>query len=297
VVTPAVRPRRSVLFMPGSNARAMEKARTLPADAVVFDLEDAVAPDAKESARERVVAVVRAGGWGRREVVVRVNGLGTPWGRADLAALATAGADAVLLPKVESPEGVGEALALLAEHGAPAALGLWCMLETPRGILNAAAIAASPRVGALVMGTSDLAKDLRARHTRDRLPLLTSLELCVLAARAAGVAALDGVHLDLDDAAGFAAACRQAVDLGFDGKTLIHPKTIEAANDIFAPTAPDLDRAHRVIAAHATAAAQGQGVAVLDGRLIENLHVEEARRVVALAEAIDALTRSRGETR
>jgi citrate lyase subunit beta / citryl-CoA lyase len=287
-----VRPRRSVLFMPGSNARAMEKARSLPADAVIFDLEDAVAPDAKENARAQALAAVRAGGHGRREVVVRANAMATPWGRADLAAVATSGADAVLLPKVESPETVHEALGALAAAGAPSGLSLWCMLETPRGILNAAAIAtASPRVAALVMGTSDLTKDLHARHTRDRAPLLMSLELCVLAARAAGIAALDGVHLDLDDDAGFEAACRQAADLGFDGKTLIHPKTIAKANEIFAPAAADVEWSRRVIAAHAEAAAQGRGVVVLDGRLIESLHVDEAQRVVVLAEAIDTLSR------
>ncbi len=290
-MTPPVRPRRSVLFMPGSNARALDKARTLAADVLVFDLEDAVAPDAKETARGQAIAAVRSRGYGRREVVVRVNAIGTPWARADLAALATAGADAVLLPKVESPDTVREALGLLTSHGAPGGLALWCMLETPRGILRAAAIAeASPAVAALVMGTSDLTKELHARHTRDRLPLLTSLELCVLAARAAGIAALDGVHLDLDDDAGFEAACRQATDLGFDGKTLIHPKTIVRANEIFAPAPADVDRARRVIAAHAAALAQGRGIVVLDGRLVENLHVDEARRVVALAEAIDALS-------
>ena len=290
--TMTVRPRRSVLFMPGSNARAMEKARSLPADAVVFDLEDAVAPDAKEQARAQAIAAVRAGGYGRREVIVRVNAMATLWGRADLAAVATSGADGVLLPKVESPQTVHDALAALADHGAPAELALWCMLETPRGILNAPAIAtANPRVVALVMGTSDLTKDLHARHTRDRLPLLTSLELCVLAARAAGVAALDGVHLDLDDDVGFEAACRQAADLGFDGKTLIHPKTIAKANEIFAPAPSEVEWSRRVIAAHAEAVAQGRGVVVLDGRLIENLHVDEARRVAALAEAIETLAR------
>ena len=286
------RPRRSVLFMPGSNARAMEKAKSLPADAVIFDLEDAVAPDAKEQARVQAIAAVRAGGYGRREVIVRVNATTTPWGRDDLAAVATSGADAVLLPKVESPDTAHEALGMLADGGAPAGLSLWCMLETPRGILDALAIAAaSPRVAALVMGTSDLTKDLHARHTRDRLPLLTSLGLCVLAARAAGIVALDGVHLDLDDDAGFEAACRQAADLGFDGKTLIHPKTIAKANEIFAPAASDVEWSRRVIAGHAEVVAQGRGIVVLDGRLIENLHVEDARRVVALAEAIEALAR------
>ena len=276
--------------MPASNARAMEKAKGLAADAIVFDLEDAVAPDAKEQARAQAVGVLRAGGYGRRELIVRVNGMATPWGRADLAAVATSGVDAVLLPKVESPDAVRDALDVLVSHAAPAKLAVWCMLETPRGILNATAIAtARPAVAALVMGTSDLTKDLHARHTRDRLPLVTSLGLCVLAARAAGVAALDGVHLDLDDNAGFEAACLQAADLGFDGKTLIHPKTIAKANEIFAPAPADVDWARRVIAAHAEAVAQGRGVVLLDGRLIENLHVDEAQRVVTLAEAIAAL--------
>jgi citrate lyase subunit beta / citryl-CoA lyase len=277
-----VKPRRSVLFMPGSNARALDKARTLPADALVLDLEDAVAPDAKEQARAQVLAAVRAGGYGPREIVVRVNALGTPWGRDDLAAVATASADAVLLPKVESAETVSAALAVLGP--APA---VWCMLETPRGILNASSIAAaSPRVGALVMGTSDLTKDLHARTTPGRAALVTSLQLCVLAARAAGVSALDGVHLDLEDNAGFAAACRQAAEFGFDGKTLIHPKQVAVANEVFAPAAAEVDWARRVIAAHADALTRGRGIVVLDGRLIENLHVDDARRVLTLAEAI-----------
>ena len=283
-----VRPRRSVLFMPGSNARALEKARALPADAVIFDLEDAVAPDAKDQARAQAITAVRAGGYGRREVIVRVNGLTTPWGRADLAEVIGAGADAVLIPKVEAPEEVERVIAFLTARDASADLPLWCMLETPRGILNAARIADSPRVEALVMGTSDLTKDLHARHTRDRMPLLMSLELCVLAARAAGIAALDGVHLDLDDDAGFEAACRQAADLGFDGKTLIHPKMIAKANEIFAPSPAEVAWSRRIIAAHADALAQGHGVVVVDGRLIENLHVEDARRVVALTEGIEA---------
>jgi citrate lyase subunit beta / citryl-CoA lyase len=196
------------------------------------------------------------------------------------------------LPKVESAAVVEDALRMLGAHGAPPMLRVWCMLETPRGVLAAGAIAAaSPRLGALVMGTSDLTKDLHARHTRDRMPLLVSLELCVLAARAAGIAALDGVHLDLDDDAGFEAACRQAADLGFDGKTLIHPKTIATANEIFAPARAEIDWARRVIDAHTRAEVEGRGVTVLDGRLIENLHVEDARRVVALADAIDTLAR------
>jgi citrate lyase subunit beta/citryl-CoA lyase len=271
-----------VLFMPGSNARALEKARTLPADVLVLDLEDAVAPEMKLQARAQVAAAVRAGGYGHREIVVRVNALGTSWGHDDMAAAAASGADAVLLPKVESADAVGAAVAALGSTPA-----VWCMLETPRGILNAPGIAAaSPRVTALVMGTSDLTKDLHARVTRDRLPLLTSLQVCVLAARSTGITALDGVHLDLDDDVGFAAACRQAADFGFDGKTLIHPKQIVTANEVFAPAAGEVDWARRVIAAHADAIARGHGVVVLDGRLIENLHVDDARRVLALADAI-----------
>jgi citrate lyase subunit beta/citryl-CoA lyase len=284
-----VRPRRSVLFMPASNARALDKARTLPADALVFDLEDAVAPNAKPAARRMAIAAASSGGYAPREIVIRVNGLDTPWGRDDLAAVAGSGTDAVLLPKVESATAVHDALGVLDGAGAPVGLALWCMLETPRGVPRAEAIAAaSPRVAALVMGTSDLTKDLRARHTPDRLPVVTSLELGVLPARANGPAALDGDHLYLDDEAGFLAACRMAAAMGFDGKTLIHPKTIAGANEAFAPSPEDIARARRIIDAHADAVARGQGVVVVDGRLVENLHVEEAHRVAALAAAIAA---------
>jgi citrate lyase subunit beta/citryl-CoA lyase len=273
--------------MPASNARALDKARTLPADALVFDLEDAVAPEAKPMARRMAVAAASTGGYAPREVVIRVNALDTLWGRDDLAAAAVSGADAVLLPKVESAAAIHEVLGALDAAGAPPRLGLWAMLETPRGVLRAEAIAAaSSRLTALVMGTSDLTKDLHARHTLDRLPLVTSLGLCVLAARAHGLAALDGVHLDLDDEAGFLAACRQAAAMGFDGKTLIHPKTIAAANEAFAPSPDEVARAQRIIDAHADAVAHGQGVVVVDGRLVESLHVEDAHRVVALAAAI-----------
>jgi citrate lyase subunit beta/citryl-CoA lyase len=283
-----VRPRRSVLYMPGSNARALEKARSLPADALIFDLEDAVAPDAKASAREQVRAAVQAGGYGPRETIIRVNGLATPWGHADLAAAARA--DAVLIPKVESADLVRMALSVLDEAGAPPQLPLWCMMETPRAMLRAEEIAAAhPRVGCLVMGTSDLAKDLHALHTPGRLPMITALGLCLLAARACGVAILDGVHLDLEDDAGFAASCRQGAELGFDGKTLIHPRQIGPANQAFAPDADAIARARRIIEAHEQAARAGQGVVVVDGRLVENLHVVEARRLVQLAAAIAGL--------
>jgi citrate lyase subunit beta / citryl-CoA lyase len=284
-----IRPRRSVLFMPGSNARALERAKTLPADGLIFDLEDAVAPDAKETARKMVCDAVRAGGYGKRELIVRVNAMATPWGHPDLAAIATCGVDAILLPKVESGETVRQVVSFLTAHGASEQMAIWCMLETPRGILRAEEIAASPRVAALVMGTSDLTTELHARHTRDRLPVLPSLGWCVLVGRAYGLSVLDGVHLDLNDDEGFAYACRQAADIGFDGKTLIHPKTIATANRIFAPSPDDLASARKIIAAHAEATAQGKGVIVVDGRLIENLHVEEAHRLVALAEVIAVL--------
>ncbi|MCE5245513.1 CoA ester lyase [bacterium] len=284
-----VRPRRSVLYMPGSNARALEKARTLPADGLILDLEDAVAPAAKEAAREQVVAELRRGGYGRRELIVRVNGLGTPWREADLAAAATSGADGVALPKVESAEEVREAERALVAAGAPERLALWCMIETPRGVLRADEIAgATPRLAGLVMGTSDLVKDLRARHTPQRTETLAALGLCVLAARANGRAILDGVALDLADEAGFEAACRQGRDMGFDGKTLIHPKQIDTANRVFAPSPEEVEAARKIIAAFAEAEAQGKGVVVVDGRLVENLHVENARRALRLAEAIGA---------
>lgn len=282
-----VRPRRSVLYMPGSNARALEKGRTLPADGIILDLEDAVAPDAKDEARANIKAALAAGGYGGRELIVRVNGLGTPWGYDDLAMAAVSGADAVLLPKVESADGVRQADAVLRAAGAPEAQRIWCMMETPMGMLNAREIAAaSPRLGGLVMGTSDLAKDLHAAHTRDRLPMITSLGLCLLAARAYGLAILDGVHLDLGDDEGFAASCRQGRELGFDGKTLIHPKTIAASNEAFAPSTEEVAFSRRIIVAHAEATAAGKGVVVVDGKLVENLHVENARRLVALADAI-----------
>ncbi len=283
-----VRPRRSALYVPGANARALEKARTLDADVIIVDLEDAVAPAAKEGARQAAVEAIRRG-MGRAEVVLRVNGAGTPWAEGDLAAAAASGADAVLLPKVDGPEVVREAERRLSAAGAPDGLSLWAMVETPRGVLRVAEVAAaSPRLGCLVAGTSDLVKDLRARHTPGRIEVLASLSLVVLAARASGLSALDGVHLDLEDERGFAVACRQGRDLGFDGKTLIHPRTVAEANRAFAPGEEEVANAHRIIDAHAAAEAEGRGVVVVDGRLVESLHVAEARRTVALAAAIDA---------
>ncbi|ARJ66908.1 malyl-CoA thiolesterase [Magnetospirillum sp. ME-1] len=284
------RPRRSVLYMPGSNPRALEKARTLPADGLILDLEDAVAPDSKEEARKQVVDAVKAGGYGARELLVRVNSLATPWGQADVAAAAACGAHAVLIPKVESADTVRQVEAIMVSNGAPADMAIWCMMETPRGMLRAEEIAgSSPRMGGFVMGTSDLAKDLHCAHTRDRLPMITSLGLCLLAARAYGLAALDGVYLDLNDDEGFAYSCQQGLELGFDGKTLIHPKTIDAANRVFAPAEKEIEWSKKIIAAHAEAASAGKGVVVVDGKLIENLHVENARRIVALADQIAAM--------
>jgi len=286
----STRPRRSILYMPGSNARALEKGRTLAADGLILDLEDAVAPDTKATARDQIATAIRDGGYGHRELIVRTNGLDSEWGRDDLVAMATVGADAILLPKVESADMIADAIAILDEAGGPNDLAIWCMMETPLGMLHAEEIAfASPRVGGFVMGTSDLAKDLKAQHTPDRVPFITSLGLCVLAARAAGIVILDGVHLDLGDDEGFATACQQGIELGFDGKTLIHPKTIAAANDAFSPTEEEVSWARRIIEAHAQAAKEGQGVVLVEGRLIENLHVESAKGLVAMAEAIDEM--------
>ena len=281
------RPRRSALYVPGANARALEKARGLDADVLLIDLEDSVAPDAKEAARDLVIEALTADGYGGRELIVRINGLETAWSTGDIAALALAGADGILLPKVENGDMVRSVVGRLHDAGAPETLSIWCMIETPGAMLNANGIAAaSPRLAALVMGTTDLTKDLRARTTPDRLAMLPSLGLCLLAARAHGLAALDGVHMDLSDDAGFAAVCNQGRDLGFDGKTLIHPKTLAAANEIFAPQADELEFARRLIQAHGEAEANGLGVVLLDGKLIEALHVVEAKRLIALAAAI-----------
>ena len=289
---PAVfRPRRSLLYMPGSNPRALEKARGLPADGLIIDLEDAVAADTKEAARAIVAAALAAGGYGTRELVLRVNQLDTPWGHSDLAVAATMPIDAVLLPKVENPDRVRLTLSLLDALGASERLAVWCMIETPLGVLAAREIAAaSPRLAALVLGTSDLTKELHALATRDRVPLITSLGLAMLAARAYGLAILDGVHFDLSDNEGFAFACRQGRELGFDGKTLIHPKQIAPANAAYAPSAEEIEYSRRVIAAHAEGAAAAKGVVLVDGKLVEGLHVENARRLLAVAGEIDRIT-------
>jgi citrate lyase subunit beta / citryl-CoA lyase len=278
--------RRSALYVPGSNARALDKAREIDADVVIFDLEDAVHPERKDLARDQVMASLRKGGY-RAETVVRINPLSDKLGAADIKAAARSGCQAVLLPKVESAKEVRDAALRLAAAGAPENVVLWAMIETPLGVLRAQEIAlSSPHLGCLVMGTSDLAKDLRARHSEDRLAIMPSLGLCLLAARAAGLPILDGVHLDLNDDQGFAAACRQGADMGFDGKTLIHPKTIAACNAAFGPSAADIDWSRKVIDAFEKASANREGVTVVDGKLVEHLHVESARRTVALADAI-----------
>jgi len=284
------RPRRSVLFMPGANARAMEKARELKADGLIFDLEDSVAPEAKVGARAQIAAALAHGGYGKRELVLRVNGIDAPWHRDDLAFAATLPIAAVLLPKVERADDVRAAEALLESAGAAPSLALWCMMETPRAFLHAEAIASSSRrLAVLVMGTEDLGKDLRARPRPDRAPFLLALQSCVLAARAFGLAPLDSVYRDFADDAGLAAQCSQARDFGFAGKTLIHPRQIAIANAEFAPSAAELDEARALIAAFDAAAAAGKGVATNKGQMVEKLHVEAARDLLALAAAIAAL--------
>jgi citrate lyase subunit beta/citryl-CoA lyase len=286
-MTSPIHPRRSVLYVPADNARAIEKARGLAADALIFDLEDAVTPDHKEAARGQVLAALAGGAYGRRELIVRTNALDTAWGRSDLTAVAKSGADGVLLPKVDNAATVKEAEALLTAAGAPADLAIWCMIETPRGVLRAEAIADSgSRVACLVAGTVDLAKDLNASADQDRLALIPSLAHILLAARAAGLACLDSVYLDIRDDEGFEAECRQGALMGFDGKTLIHPRTIEIANRIFSPSDAELDEARRIIAAHEAALAAGKSVAVVDGKLVEHLHVGAAQRLLDLAAQI-----------
>jgi citrate lyase subunit beta / citryl-CoA lyase len=280
--------------MPGSNPRALAKARTLPADGLIFDLEDAVAPAAKDMARQAVAVALAAGGYAHRERVLRVNAVDTSAGAADLAAAGAMPIDAVLLPKVECADQVRRAVSMLDGCGAPATLAIWAMLETPLGILESRAIAAaSPRLEVLVAGTSDLTKELRALYTPDRLPLIPALGLVLLAARAYGLDALDGVHLDLSDDDGFAFACRQGRALGFTGKTLIHPKQIEPANAAFAPSPEEIAWSQRIIVAHAEAEARGAGVVLVNGILVENLHVEDARRVLAIVKAIDQIEAGR----
>jgi citrate lyase subunit beta/citryl-CoA lyase len=287
VMTDTIRPRRSILYMPGSNQRALEKARTLPADGLILDLEDAVAPDAKKVARDQVVAAVKAGGYGRREVVIRINGIYSEWGEEDLAAAVLSGADAILVPKIETAAQLNKVADLMAINGAPDEMKVWVMAEAPRAILDIDAITgAEPRLAVVVMGTSDLSKALRVPRDPGRAGLVTSLTQCILAARAHGLDILDGVHGDLTDTGGLRQACYQGKALGFDGKTLIHPSQIETANEVFGVSGEQVATASEIIAAWQEAAERGQGIAVVNDRMIEKLHADEARRVLALHAAI-----------
>lgn len=281
--SPATQRLRSVLYIPGANERALEKATGLAADAFILDLEDAVAPAAKAEARERVCELVRSDAFAGHAVTIRANGIGTEWHEPDLRAIAQAGPGAVVVPKVDSAEEVIEIAGLLTRAGAPEHTKIWAMLETPRAVLAAHQIAAaSPRLAVLVMGTNDLAKELYAEMVPGRGPLLGSLSICLLGARAAGKAIVDGVYNDVRDPDGFEAECRQGRAFGFDGKTLIHPGQVDICNRAFTPSEDEVAHAHRVIEAFEAAEAEGKGVVTVDGRMIENLHVENARRVLAL---------------
>jgi citrate lyase subunit beta / citryl-CoA lyase len=286
-----VRPRRSVLYMPGSNARAIEKARELPADAIILDLEDAVAPEAKAMAREQIKKALEKGGFGDREVFVRINGLDTRWWVDDLHAVADVRPDAVLVPKISDPHQLQDLAARIVDMGTDPHIRVWAMMETPLAMINVGAIAAAAhdsetRLSGFVMGTNDLAKDTRARIVPGRAPMLPWLMTCVAAARAFGIDILDGVYNDLGNAEGFADECGQARDLGFDGKTLIHPRQIEACNDAFTPAPEEVEAARKIIAAFDLPENQGKGVVQIEGRMVERLHADMARRTVEIADAI-----------
>jgi citrate lyase subunit beta / citryl-CoA lyase len=286
--THVFRPRRSVLYMPGSNARALEKAKSLPVDALILDLEDAVAPDAKPAAREAACAAAASGDYGRRELTIRVNAADTEWHTDDLEAACAAGPDAIVVPKVGSADAVHRLVEAMAQYDAPERTRLWAMVETPQAMLHCEEIAAaSERLTVLVMGTNDLAKELHAEHVPGRQPLLTGLSLCLLAARATGIVILDGVYNDVKDDEGFAAECRQGRELGFDGKTLVHPGQVEACNAAFSPSESAVAQARGVL--EAWRAGRGAGVVTHEGRMVEALHVETAERVLAVHEAVTAL--------
>lgn len=286
-MTNIIRPRRSALYMPGANTRALDKAKSLSADCLILDLEDAVAPDAKIQARENIRAALESG-FGYREAIVRINGLNTQWGLDDLKYFADAKADAILLPKVESASQIQEVANLLKQFNPSNTLKIWAMIETPMAIFKLPEIASShPLLETLVMGTSDLVKDLHARHTPSRVETQVALSLSVLAARAHHLCVLDGVHLSLDDEAGLKLSCIQGRDMGFDGKTLIHPSQINFANEIFGPSPQEIDEAKQKIAAYEAAISSGAGIAVLNGKLVEELHIQDAKRILALAHAIE----------
>jgi len=286
-----IRPRRSVLYMPGSNARALDKAKTLPVDGVILDLEDSVAPDAKEAARQQVVDAVKAGGFGTREVFIRVNGVDTPWHADDLSAAAHAAPDVILVPKVSSSDTLELIGRRMLDMGTNHKTRVWAMIETPLAIFNILEIASAARdsetrLAGFVMGTNDLAKDTRARLVPGRTPMLAWLSMCVAAARIHGIDILDGVYNDIGNADGFAKECTQGVELGFDGKTLIHPSQIEPCNNAFSPSPADVAQARKMIAAFDLPENKGKGVVSIDGRMVERLHADMARRTVAIAEAI-----------
>lgn len=299
-MTSPIRPRRSALYMPGSNARALEKARTLDVDCLLLDLEDAVAPDVKDLARTQIAEAVGSGGYEGREVVIRINGLDTPWGEADLEAAVKAGPDGILVPKVNSPADLQRVAHMLARHNAPASVKLWAMMETPEAMLNAAAIGAcgqdpQVRLSCLVMGTNDLAKETRARLAPGRAAMMPWLMTCVAAARAGGVDILDGVFNAFQDAEGFAAECAQGVDMGMDGKTLIHPKQIAACHAAFSPSDEEVAWARRINDAFGRSENAGKGAIQVDGKMVERLHAEMGKRVLAIADAIEARTANDNE--
>lgn len=285
----ALRPRRSALYMPAANERALEKAKGIATDAIIFDLEDAVSPDAKDVARAQAVAAVNSGEYGKRELTIRCNALATPWGHDDIKAAATTHISAVVIPKINSVAEVNEVSAALDAAGAPKEMNIWAMIETPTAIMDCRAIAAHPRVAVLVMGTNDLAKELRAAQVPGRHTLVPSLHMALLAAREADKPVLDGVYNDIKNADGFRAECVQGAEMGFDGKTLIHPDQVGIANDVWSPSESEVEHARRVIAAFDEALAAGKGVVQLDGRMIENLHVANAQRAIAIADAIAEL--------
>jgi citrate lyase subunit beta/citryl-CoA lyase len=287
-----IRPRRSVLYMPGSNARAIAKAKTLPVDGVILDLEDAVAPDAKEAARAQVAEAVRAGGFGHREVMIRVNGFDTPWVADDLDAAIAARPDAILVPKISTPDQIELIGQRLFDRHADLHVRVWAMIETPAAIFNIRALAAEAedsesRLAGFVIGTNDLAKETRARIVPGRGPMLPWLSACVLAAHAYGIDVLDGVYNDIADTEGFAAECAQGRDMGFDGKTLIHPSQVEPCNAAFSPSAEETAQARKIIAAFDHPENHGKGVVQIDGRMVERMHADIARRTVAIVEAIE----------